>query len=90
MPLIQVFFCLCTSSCRVSQEAGLHVLACCNAACSVQVLCDFSIFDGDTGMWVESVPTPYFLCCHSCVALPIASQAALPPSTSPLGKLLCC
>ena len=56
----------------------------------MQVLCDFSIFDGDTGMWVESVPTPYFLCCHSCVALPVASQPALPPSTSPLGKPLCC
>ncbi|CAL5228939.1 g12168 [Coccomyxa viridis] len=48
-----------------------------------QVLCDFSIFDGDTGMWVESVPTPYFLCCHSCVALPVASPAALPPAPHP-------
>ena len=65
-------------------------LTCSDAAGLVQVLCDFSIFDGDTGMWIESVPTPFFLCCHSSVALPIASQAVPPPSPSPLGKPLCC
>lgn len=55
---------------------------------SLQVLCDFSVFDGDTGMWVESVPTPHFLCCHSAVALPQAPPAppSHPPSPSPLGK----